>query len=186
MDELGPRSIPRSRRSLLAAIVVPAYPSHGGRSGGSLAARPGRLRGVDRHLAPVFHQNAMGFLTSASAIHARSPIGAEHFLAIAIELALKAYLLQRGITDDWNRVHIGHDLVKALKCARRAGLRDTPVGLMGVAEVLGPLYQSGAFATRSADLSHPDGWPDLSKTVRALVETVGVAIKRDSVVKRSG
>lgn len=187
MDELGPRSMPRSRRGLLAAAaVVPACPSHGVRGGGSLTARPGRLRGVDRHLAPVFHRNAMGFLTSASAIHARSPLGAEHFLAVAIELALKAYLLHRGITDDWNRVHIGHDLVKALKCARRAGLRDAPVGLMDVAEVLGPLYQSGAFATRSADPSYPGQWGDLSKTAHALIESIGFAIKRDHFGGRRG
>ncbi|MNL26311.1 hypothetical protein D3C87_1478280 [compost metagenome] len=136
-----------------------------------------RRGGFDRHLAPIFHRNAIGFLSASYAIHARSPLGAEHFLAIAIELALKAFLLNRGITDDWNRAHIGHDLVKAVKCARRAGLRDAPIALMGMAEVLGPLYQSGAFAKRSADPSFPDGWSDASGTVRALIETVGVAIR---------
>ena len=60
----------------------------------------------------------------------RHPEGARYFLAIAIELALKAYLLDRGISDDWNRVYLRHDLVKVLRFARRAGFTDAPAKLL--------------------------------------------------------
>ena len=71
--------------------------------------------------------------------------------AIAIELGLKAYLLHRGFSDDWNRTHLRHDLKKALRCARLAGLRDLPVGLAELAAVLGPLYASGDLRSGAAE-----------------------------------
>lgn len=73
-------------------------------------------------------------------------------LAVAIELSLKAYLLHRGITDDWNRLHLRHDLNKALRCARIAGLYDMPEGLRELAGALSPFYASG-------DLSWGQGRP---------------------------
>lgn len=73
----------------------------------------------------------------------RSGARSAYASAIAIELGLKAYLLHRGFSDDWNRIHLRHDLKKALRCARLAGLRDLPVGLAELAAVLGPLYASG-------------------------------------------
>jgi len=89
-----------------------------------------------------------------------------YFLAIAIELALKAYLLQRGITDDWNRIHLRHDLNKALRCARMAGLRHLPDGLPQLISTLGPLYASGAW-------SFGQGKPVLLMTPETADEVVG-------------
>jgi len=89
-----------------------------------------------------------------------------YFLAIAIELALKAYLLQRGITDDWNRIHLRHDLNKALRCARMAGLRYLPDGLPQLISTLGPLYASGA-------CSFGQGKPALLMTPETADEVVG-------------
>jgi len=71
--------------------------------------------------------------------------------AIAIELGLKDYLLHRGFSDDWNRIHLRHDLKKALRCARLAGLRDLPVGLAELAAVLGPLYVSGSLRSGAVE-----------------------------------
>lgn len=64
--------------------------------------------------------------------------------AIAIELGLKAYLLHRGLSDDWNRVHLRHDLTKALRCVRMLGFQGIPHGIAELAAVLAPLYVSGA------------------------------------------
>ncbi|MNT49176.1 hypothetical protein D3C72_1860100 [compost metagenome] len=89
-----------------------------------------------------------------------------YFLAIAIELALKAYLLQRGITDDWNRIHLRHDLNKALRCARMAGLRHLPDGLPQLITALSPLYASGA-------LSFGQGGPVLLMAPETADEVVG-------------
>jgi hypothetical protein len=85
-----------------------------------------RRRGTDRHLTTTFIRNARGFLEGAE--DGRFPEITRYFLAIAIELSLKAYLLHRGISDDWNRIHIRHDLRKALAVFRR------PMGGGGYAE----------------------------------------------------
>ncbi|MGA0599258.1 hypothetical protein ACO2Q3_00975 [Caulobacter sp. KR2-114] len=56
-------------------------------------------------------------------------------------MSLKAYLLHVGVSDEWNRIHIGHDLLAALACARHAGLRDAPDSLASLAAELTPFYQ---------------------------------------------
>lgn len=95
---------------------------------------------VGGSLAKAFLRNAAGFQDIAAMTHAQRPSSAAYHLAIAAELALKAYLLDRGISDQWNKIHIGHDLVKALKSARRAGFLDAPQGVMEVARFLTPYY----------------------------------------------
>jgi hypothetical protein len=80
------------------------------------------------------------------AARGRSGGSSAYYLAIAIELGLKAYLLHRGITDQWNRIHLRHDLTKALRCARMAGLRNIPEGIQAIAEAFSPLYASGALS----------------------------------------
>ncbi|TFW01009.1 hypothetical protein E4M02_12070 [Brevundimonas sp. S30B] len=94
-------------------------------------------------MAAAFLRNARTFHAMAWTESDRSGRRSAYPCAIAIELGLKAYLLHRGFSDDWNRTHLRHDLRKALRCARLAGLRDMPVGLAELAAVLGPLYASG-------------------------------------------
>lgn len=101
---------------------------------------------ADRHLAAVFCANARSFHAMASSQRDRHGGASAYYLAIAIELGLKAYLLHRGITDQWNRDHVRHDLTKAVKCVRRAGLKDVPEGVPKLADVLSPLYVSGALS----------------------------------------
>ncbi len=113
---------------------------------------PRRRHGSDRRLAVAFCENARSFHVMARESRERPGGTSAYYFAIAIELGLKAYLLHRGITDQWNRVHIRHDLNKALKCARRAGLKDIPEGISKLAEALSPLYVSGAL---SRDLAKP-------------------------------
>lgn len=103
-------------------------------------------RDPDRRLAQVLSGNARVFREMAQAGNSETDRSRAYFLAIAIELALKAYLLQRGITDDWNRIHLRHDLNKALRCARMAGLRHLPDGLPQLIAALSPLYASGALS----------------------------------------
>lgn len=97
----------------------------------------------EQSLAVAFLRNARTFHAMAWTVQDRSRVRSGYASAIAIELGLKAYLLHRGFSDDWNRIHLRHDLKKALRCARLAGLRDLPVGLAELAAVLGPLYASG-------------------------------------------
>ena len=56
--------------------------------------------------------------------------------AIAIELGLKAYLLHRGFSDDWTRVWLRHDLIRALRCVRMLGFEGVPDGIGELAAVL--------------------------------------------------
>lgn len=105
-----------------------------------------RRHQTGNHLAAAFCKNARSFHAMARSQRDRHGGASAYYLAIAIELGLKAYLLHRGITDQWNRVHLRHDLSKALKCVRRAGLKDIPDGIRELADFLGPLYASGALS----------------------------------------
>jgi hypothetical protein len=123
-------------------------------------------RAPDRRLAQVLWANAWTFREMAQVGNSEIDGSRAYYLAIAIELALKAYLLQCGITDDWNRIHLRHDLNKALRCARMAGLRHLPDGLPQLISALSPLYASGA-------LSFGQGRPVLLMTPEAADEVVG-------------
>lgn len=96
--------------------------------------------------------------------------------AIAIELGLKAYLLHRGFSDDWNRIHLRHDLKKALRCARLAGLRDLPVGLAELAGVLGPLYASGDLRSGLVEPVLPISPESADRMISGLLDLVEAAI----------
>lgn len=130
----------------------------------------------DRQLVSAFFRNATGFHESAEAAVQRFPEMTLYFLAIAIELSLKAYLLRRGISDDWNRVHIRHDLIKALRCARRAGLKEPPDGLVQIAALLSPYYQTRRIAEMPTAAVDGISWTDACKTVRLLIDLVREAI----------
>jgi hypothetical protein len=123
-------------------------------------------------LANAFRRNAAGFHEAAVSALDRHPEATRYFLAIATELALKAYLLHRGISDDWNRVHIRHDLAKALRCARRAGLDGVPAELPALAALLSPYYQVHAIAAMPLDAMESVRWSEACETVRALIDAV--------------
>ena len=131
-----------------------------------------RRDGADHPLAATFRRNAAGFHEGAEAILTHHHEGARYFLAIAIELALKAYLLDRGISDNWNRVYLRHDLVKALRFARRAGFIGAPAKLPELAMRLSPYYSVHAI---SEMLTHAIGsvcWVEACETVGALIDAV--------------
>ncbi len=104
--------------------------------------------------------------------------------AIAIELGLKAYLLHRGLSDDWNRVHFRHDLTKALRCVRMLGFRNVPDGIAELAAVLGPLYASGALRSGLARPDLPLSLDDVDKAICDLLSAVEAAIGIDSEADR--
>jgi HEPN domain-containing protein len=79
-----------------------------------------------------------------------------HQLAIAIELLLKSYLLRSVTDDDWNRVHIRHDLDKAARYAANAGL-VLPPNLRDVIRLLHPHFQRGGFQ-RDGSRTWPSGF----------------------------
>lgn len=139
---------------------------------------PRRRDGADRPLADTFRRNAAGFHEAAQATLFRYPEISRYFLAIAIELALKAHLLHRGISDDWNRDHVRHDLLKALKCARRAGLSGDPAGLPTLAALLSPHYQVHAISQMPADALASVCWSGACETVENLLAAVGESLDR--------
>lgn len=103
-----------------------------------------RRREPDRALARAFVRNARAFHEMGRAAKGREGSSSAYYVAIAIELGLKAYLLHRGFADDWTRVWLRHDLSKALRCVRMLGFEAVPGGIAELAAVLGPLYGCGA------------------------------------------
>lgn len=101
-----------------------------------------------------------------------NPHASEHFLAIAIELALKSYLLRLGVTDDWNRCHIRHDLSKALRFARIGGLKAHSEDLANIAQRLGSHYQNGGFTRSSKTIISAREWEVATRAVAVLIHTV--------------
>ncbi len=110
----------------------------------------------------------------------RHPEATRYFLAIAIELALKAHLLGRGISDDWNRVYIRHDLSKALRFARRAGFNGAPAALPELAALLGPYYQVHAISRMPSEAIASVCWSQACTTVRDLINAVFEAAGREA------
>lgn len=102
-----------------------------------------RRRDPDPHLVRAFAHNARAFHAMVWTDDDRVGVRSAYHSAIAIELGLKAYLLHRGLSDDWNRTHLRHDLTKALRCVRMLGFQNIPDGIAELAAVLGPLYASG-------------------------------------------
>jgi len=135
-----------------------------------------RHRRDDRHLARRFLRNAKSFWNGTEELAPLFPDGARHFLAIAIELALKACLLHRGISDDWNRIHVRHDLLKALKSAKRAGFTGAPPGLAKIAAALSPYYKTHTIPHMPAETIASVCWLDACQTVEDLIAVVGIAI----------
>lgn len=96
-----------------------------------------------------------------------------HSIAIAVELALKSYLLNVATNDGWNRLHVGHDLDKAVSYAERAGLHPQ-VGLRELSAALHPHYQRGGFQ-RDPSRQWPDPLADEAcQITRALLAEVVV------------
>lgn len=177
-----------SRRTLIAGGSATALV--GALSGHGLAAAltcethradHRRQGGVDRRLSLVFRRNAHGFHRAAVDYQAGFPANTLYFLAIAIELSLKAYLLHRGVSDDWSRVHIGHDLVKALACAQRAGLRRAPGDLPDLASRLTPYYERHAIGRGAPDIMPSRQLPHACETVRSLLHGVAAQIDHEAV-----
>lgn len=139
---------------------------------------PRRRDGADRALAVTFRRNAAGFRQGAEAVLTRHHEGARYFLAIAIELALKAYLLDRGMSDGWNRAYLRHDLAKALRFARRAGFTAVPAQLPELAALLSPYYKVHAISEMSPEAIASVCWTEACTTVRDLIGAVAEAAKR--------
>ncbi|KQY29489.1 hypothetical protein ASD38_09115 [Caulobacter sp. Root487D2Y] len=139
-----------------------------------------RRDGADRPLAATFRRNAAGFHKAAEAALPRHPEATRYFLAIAIELALKAHLLHRGISDDWNRVYLRHDLSKALRFAGRAGFNGTPEALPELAALLGPYYQVHAISQMPPEAIASVCWSQACSTVRDLIDAIAVAGGREA------
>jgi HEPN domain-containing protein len=130
---------------------------------------------LDRDLAWLQFSNADRFLRSAEEARRRgSDDIAYHALAITIELTLKSYLLARATDDDWNRIHIRHDLDKALAYAERAGLKTSPE-LSSVIALVHPYFMEGGFHRNPSGQWPAGSAPTACQIVRDLVATVAQA-----------
>ncbi len=139
-----------------------------------------RLRNADQSLARAFVHNARAFHRMACTDDNRVAARSAYHSAITIELGLKAYLLHRGLSDDWNRVHLRHDLSKALRCVRMLGFRGVPNGIAELAALLGPLYASGALRSGSVSSDLPIPPDDADRAISDLLCAVETAIRMDS------
>lgn len=126
--------------------------------------------GDHRDLAPTFFLNAEGFLRGAESTASAYPQAAGHSLAISLELALKGHLLERGISDDWNRTYLRHDLVKALRAVRRIGVGGVPSELAPVAALLTPFYARHEFCRFPTSLLLDEDWRHITTAVRAAIQ----------------
>lgn len=98
----------------------------------------------DLDLARTLAANARGFLRTPHDADDDHPLQDRfHRLAIALELALKSYLLLRGHTDETNR-QIGHDLRRAADAAAAEGLTVTPALRCLIADTH-PFFMRGGF-----------------------------------------
>lgn len=138
----------------------------------------------DQRLTVAFIRNARAFHAMAWSDDDRVGARAAYHSAIAIELGLKAYLLHRGLSDDWNRVHLRHDLTKALRCVRILGYRGVPDGIAELAAVLGPLYASGALRHGLVRPDLPLSPDDADKAICDLLSAVEAVIGIDSEADR--
>ena len=86
-------------------------------------------------------RNARHFLDSARASMLPSD-NRIYYLAISIELSLKAYLRLAGWSDDDTRLLVRHDLAKASDFAAALGL-DVPEA--DCLKLIGPRYAKGGF-----------------------------------------
>lgn len=176
-----------SRRALIAGGSTAAIV--GGLSGHGLAASQPREMtwsgrrtrdGGDRHLSLVFRRNAYGFHRAAVDCQVRFPANTLYFLAIAIELSLKAYLLHRGVSDDWSRAHIGHNLDKALTCAKRTGFRHVPGDLPDLASRLTPYYERHAISRHAPKIMSSRLLSQACTTVHSLLRGIAAQIDQEA------
>ncbi|MFW2829811.1 hypothetical protein [Sphingomonas sp. ID0503] len=80
---------------------------------------------IDSELAATFLANGEGFLPGADTADRGDAREICYAIAIAIELALKAFLVAQGWSDDRCRNKVRHDLEKALAFAKAEGLKAT-------------------------------------------------------------
>lgn len=135
-----------------------------------------RRRDPDPHLARSFAYNARAFHAMVWTDDDRVGVRSAYHSAIAIELGLKAYLLHRGLSDDWNRAYLRHDLTKALRCVRMLGFQDIPDGIAELADVLGPLYVSGALRSGMCNPELPLPLDAIDQAICDLLSAVEAAI----------
>lgn len=99
-----------------------------------------------RSLCEHHLKRARSFLEVAEWASARNDVFAREQVlqnvGYALELALKALLLQQGWTDDRCRLEIRHDLAKGLGAARVSGSAIGDSALCMLVEVLNPFYRA--------------------------------------------
>lgn len=133
-----------------------------------------------RDMASVLLANGEGFLPPPDMIDSGDAHEICYMRAIAAELALKAFLVSQGWSDNRCRQEIRHDLQKGLASARAAGLCGAADELADVIEVLNAYYPHHTFDRFVLPAGDPRFVPrarfavgDLIDIVRPYVEASG-------------
>jgi hypothetical protein len=159
---LGEAAPPRSLRPALGN-----HPRHNL----NLYHRPGDF---DRILSVVFYRRALDFTELMMEGHARErPSLVVREAAYAAEFALKAILLRAGHSDDWNRQHIGLDLLRALIEAQASGLPPSSPELIGLIDPLSRYHKGGRTPGQARDVLAVMPPAQIVTTIAVLLETVG-------------
>lgn len=136
---------------------------------------------TERALARLFLVRADEFLPSAELARIGHPGSVCHGIAIAAELALKAYLLSQGWSDDRCRRELRHDIERAMKSAQECGLPVRSKELTEALAVLNVYYPRHAF-DRFVAPAGDAGFPErararvagLTRKVRPVVDAVSI------------
>jgi hypothetical protein len=83
--------------------------------------------------------------TSSGQFGPIAPDGANHLLAMSIEVALKAFLREQGLDVHEIKTKYGHDLIKLLRQAEQRGLRALQPNEQDLLSLLNDLFLSREF-----------------------------------------
>jgi hypothetical protein len=106
-------------------------------------------RGVEHYACAVAAFDAVGddhsTWTPGGQIGSVAPDGANHLLAMSIEVALKAFLREKGLSVYEIKTQFGHDLIKLLERAEDEGLAGPKANSRALLSLLNDLFLSREF-----------------------------------------
>lgn len=136
-----------------------------------------------RHLLENAAEFATGARSAASRDRDFRGIMFQH-VGIAIELALKSFLQNRGWSDEQCRLELRHDLVKALAATTKLGFRPSEPDLARIVAVLSPFYQRHATGELAAQARAPLAPGRTLQVMERLLDDVRAATSSSSSAAR--
>lgn len=131
-----------------------------------------RAQDCDRIFAVTLYRRALDFAQTTQCDDTPPSI-VVNSAAYAVEFALKSFLLRTGYADDWNRLHIGLNLNRALAHAVGSGLPPQPPDVSRLLIPLSRYHVEGrapALARKVLAIMQP---AEIAATIDGLIEAVG-------------